>query len=60
LSNFASVNKQVYCKIHYVELFKNCGGKYAVFGNGNFKHQETGAAFVQPASAAVPGAKIQF
>ena len=28
LSNFASVNQKVYCKTHYIELFKKAGGKY--------------------------------
>ena len=31
LSGFASVNGRVYCKPHYIKLFKESGGKYDVF-----------------------------
>eukprot|EP00511_Aplanochytrium_stocchinoi_P007123 CAMPEP_0204839056 /NCGR_PEP_ID=MMETSP1346-20131115/32919_1 /ASSEMBLY_ACC=CAM_ASM_000771 /TAXON_ID=215587 /ORGANISM="Aplanochytrium stocchinoi, Strain GSBS06" /LENGTH=454 /DNA_ID=CAMNT_0051975517 /DNA_START=95 /DNA_END=1459 /DNA_ORIENTATION=+ len=37
LSNYASVNKKLYCKTHYFELFAKSGGSYEVFGDAGFE-----------------------
>ena len=37
ISNFAAVNQKLYCKTHYLELFRSSGGSYEVFGDAGFK-----------------------
>jgi hypothetical protein len=38
LGNFTLANNQLYCKAHYMELFKNSGGKYEqAFGDAGFE-----------------------
>lgn len=52
LGNFAAVNKQLYCKTHYKEMFHEAGGRYEVFGDAGFKHTSTSAAHREIAARA--------
>ncbi|KAH9257601.1 hypothetical protein BASA81_004050 [Batrachochytrium salamandrivorans] len=47
LSNFAAVNQQVYCKTHYLQLFRESGGRYdKAFGDGGFEKKSTDQSYV--------------
>ena len=47
ISNFADVNKKLYCKTHYEEIFKSAGGRYEAF-----KTPDGGEAPPKPARVA--------
>jgi hypothetical protein len=50
LGNFTMANGQLFCKPHYIELFKNSGGKYeAAFGDSGFE-KKAERAYTPPSS----------
>lgn len=41
ISNYAAINNTLYCKTHYVQMFKDSGGSYAAFGDAGFKQKSS-------------------
>ena len=41
ISNYAAINNTLYCKTHYIKMFKDSGGSYAAFGDAGFKQKSS-------------------
>jgi len=52
LGNFTLANNMLFCKVHYIELFKTSGGKYEqAFGDAGFEKKAERSYTPPPAAA---------